>query len=42
MSNASVNELKVTAGNNYKNRFQNSSSVNKQEDSEQVNKSIKL
>jgi len=42
MRNISDNELKVTAGNTYKNRFQNAININKEDDSEQVYKSIQL
>ena len=38
MSNVSDNESKVTAGNTYKNRFQNAIIINKQDDSKQDNK----
>ena len=42
MRNISDNELKVTAVNTYKNRFQNAININKEDDSEQVYKSIQL
>ena len=41
MRNDSDNEFKVPARKTYKNRYQNALSINKQNDSEQVNKSIK-
>ena len=41
MSNVSDNELKITDGNNYNNRFRNEISDHKHDDSEKVNTSIK-
>ena len=42
MRNILDNELKVTAGNPYKNIFQNTININKHDDSKQVYKSIEL